>query len=353
MGSRPSGVGMYLYNFLKELVKCEELEFVLITDVAESEYIKFFKESGVSVYAYGKHFYNSASVFAYFRYVKKVLKEIKPDIFWEVNTVIPMKLKGDFKTMITIHDMFPIQYPEYFGKVYSVYFKHSLKKTLKNTDMILYNSDETKAITEKYYPEAKNIRSCTGYIIVPKPEKKADIASKGFLLYVGNMEKRKGVDLLLKAYKKYRELGGTKELVLAGKMLEPDVEKLLEDITKSTGSITYKSYVMDDEKAELYSSCGCYVFPSKAEGFGMPVIEVMWYNKPVIVSALPIFEEIVGECINRFDIERDELSQTDNLAKAMLDYREQVDYEKYKEVTERYLPETLSETVKNFILSDN
>lgn len=42
LGSRPSGVGMYLNDFLKQLMKYEDLEFVLISDVAESEYIKSF-----------------------------------------------------------------------------------------------------------------------------------------------------------------------------------------------------------------------------------------------------------------------------------------------------------------------
>lgn len=349
MGSRPSGIGMYLYNYLKELVKYQDLEWVLITDVAESEYIRYFEEQGIPVYAYGKHFYNSVSVFAYFGYVKKVLKDIKPDMFWEVNTVIPVKLKGDFKTMITVHDMFPIQYPEYFGKVYSVYFKHSLKRTLKSTDMILYNSDETKSITESYYPKAKCINNCTGYIIVPQPEILVSAGSQDYLLYVGNMERRKGVDLLLKAYERYKALGGKKELMLAGKMLEQDVQDLLDKVAENTKTVTYKSYVTDSEKRKLYAECGCYVFPSKAEGFGMPVIEVMWYEKPVIVSNLPIFDEIVGECINRFNIQAGQQEQVENLARAMLDYNSEIDGEKYSEIVKKYLPEVLGNKVYSFI----
>ena len=46
LGSRPSGVGMYLNDFLKQLIKYKDIEFVLISDVAESEYIKSFKNKG-------------------------------------------------------------------------------------------------------------------------------------------------------------------------------------------------------------------------------------------------------------------------------------------------------------------
>lgn len=90
-------------------------------------------------------------MYSYFSFVKKQLDIIKPDIFWEVNTIIPIDLKGNYRTMITIHDMFPIEYVEYFGRVYNLYFKHNLKKTLKHTDMILYNSEQTKRTTEKIF----------------------------------------------------------------------------------------------------------------------------------------------------------------------------------------------------------
>ena len=110
LGSRPSGVGMYLNDFLLELMKYPEFEWVLLTDVAESDNIKHFEQQGIPVLKMGKSTYKSAGVYAYFNWIKKTLNEVKPDIFWEVNTNIPIRPKGNFKVMITIHDMFPIEY---------------------------------------------------------------------------------------------------------------------------------------------------------------------------------------------------------------------------------------------------
>lgn len=62
------------------------------------------------------------------------------------------------------------------------------------------------------------------------------------------MEKRKGVDLLLKGYRRYRELGGTKELILAGKMQEDDIDSLLKQTMAQTKGITYLDYVTHDKK---------------------------------------------------------------------------------------------------------
>ena len=123
LGSRPSGVGMYLNDFLEQLITYDEFKWILFTDVKESEYIKRFEARGIKVIEWGKPVYRSAGVYAYFAFIKKELKQVRPDIFWEVNSIIPINLGGSFKTLITIHDMFPIQYVRYFGKIYSYYFK--------------------------------------------------------------------------------------------------------------------------------------------------------------------------------------------------------------------------------------
>lgn len=350
LGSRPSGVGMYLNDFLKVLMKYQEFEFVLLSDVAESEYIKYFMKNGIEVVTQGKAVYRSVGVYSYFSFIQKQLKKIQPDLFWEVNTIIPIRLRGSFRTMITIHDMFPIEYVQYFGVVYSMYFHHNLAKTLKHTDMILYNSEQTRKTTEKLFPLARTIANCNAYIIANPLKDTWETSDKGYFLYVGNMEKRKGVDLLLKGYRRYRELGGTKNLILAGKMQEDDIEKLLKETLAATQGITYLDYVTHDKKHELFADCSCFVFPSKAEGFGMPLIEVMKFGKPMLVGNLDIYDEIIGLDINEFDLNCTEQQQIENLADAMQHFNSTVDQEAYKKVITKYSPDRLGKTVRDFIL---
>ena len=153
----------------------------------------------------GESLYIEVRVCAYFAFIKKELKQVRPDIFWEVNSIIPINLGGSFKTLITIHDMFPIQYVRYFGKIYSYYFKFNLGVTLRHTDMILYNSEQTKDDTEMYFPKAKKIPSCNAYIISNPLTRYVPPKDENYFLYIGNMEKRKGVDILIKAYRRYRK----------------------------------------------------------------------------------------------------------------------------------------------------
>ena len=92
------------------------------------------------------------------------------------------------------------------------------------------------------------------------------------------------------------------------------------------------------------------MFPSKAEGFGMPVIEVMKFNKPIIASNLPIFQEITDGSINTFDIDCSEAEQINNLAAAMDGYNPYVDETAYRDTVNRFSPQKLGKTVHDFIM---
>ena len=61
-----------------------------------------------------------------------------------------------------------------------------LKRTLRRTDLILYNSYETKNETEQFFPRAKNVENHVLYIIVPKASYEGEISDDGYFLYIGN-----------------------------------------------------------------------------------------------------------------------------------------------------------------------
>lgn len=354
MGSRPSGIGMYLYNFLRGLIEDKELELVLFTDVAASEHIKYYMERGVEVRCFGGAVNVSARVYSYFRFIKRQLKELKPDMFWEPNEIIPIKLNGDYRIMITVHDTFPLDYEKYFGKLYKMYFKISMKKTLRMADRIVYNSNQSKLSLQKHFDEAKNIASYISYIVIDNDFYEEQAAAsislpEDYFLYVGNLERRKGSDILIAAYQKYIEAGGKRSLVIAGKLQESDVADELYAALRKTDSLIYLDYVTDKDKQALYKNCACFVFPSMAEGFGMPVVEAMKYKKAILVRNLDIYDEITGDCICRYNGGGDEAA---SLAKAMLRL-EQQSYEpqlqKYAGVMERYSQERLVPGLTEFI----
>lgn len=347
LGKNPSGIGMYLYKFLQGLRMCGDVQTELLTDVTESAEIKALEAAGISIYRYGKRIEKSAGVYAYFRFVQKMIGEVKPDIFWEGNNLIPVKLKNPYgKIIVTIHDVFPFTVPEGYGKIYRYYFRMNLSKTLRNVDAVLYNSIETRKETERVAPLAKGKESFVSYIIVDTvPE--MEISDEGYFLYIGNLEKRKGTDILLHAYRKYQERGGERKLILAGKIREKEIEELCERMRGSEDGVVYMGYVGEKQKDELLAKCHCFVFPSRAEGFGIPIIEALSYGKPVIGSDLSIFDEIADGRIQRFLLDESVERSAANLAEELLCVKP-LDLEGAKSCTRKYSESTLIRSLKGY-----
>lgn len=361
LGSHPSGVGMYLYDFLKELIKQEAFEIILLSDVAISAEMHWLAQQNVPIITYGKPIAKSAGVFQYFKFIQDSLDYYQPDLFWEPNNLIPVPLRRySGKIMVTIHDIFPISQPEHHGFLYPRYFKYGIRQTLKQADMITYNSMETKAATEGRFPQAKAISHMVSYIIVNKPDlsdipvtpdvlfPNVKIDGEDFFLYIGNLEKRKGTDLLLKAYARYRALGGEKKLYLGGKIREPEIQQLFDSIQAEVPGLVSLGYVGTEEKNTLFRYCSGFLFPSRAEGFGIPVVEAMHFNKPVLASNLSIFHEIVGDAISYFDCSGTGEAQIQNLAEAMLQLKS-ADLDAYSTIIQRYLPNQLGADFCSYI----
>ena len=350
MGSRPSGVGMYTYNFMKELLKYPDIQFVLASDVSVSREMEFLAGQNIRIIEYGNQVSKSLGLFGYFKFIQKCIHQEKPDIFWEPNNLMPVRIKNPYgRIMVTVHDLFPITKPEYYGKVYENYFRYGMTKTAKTADIFLYNSMETRQFMEKYYPAVKHKKNFISYIIINRIPV-SSTADNGYFLYVGNLEKRKGVDLLLKAYSLYRKSGGTKDLYLGGKIREEDIQRLYDEVSSTTEGVKYVGYLEEDRKNELYAGCSCFVFPSKAEGFGMPPVEIMNFGKPIIVSGLSIFKEILQDNVTYFDLFSNEETQIENLCHAMFDYIE-APIEEYQKIIEKFEASRLGAALKNYIMS--
>ena len=342
LGSRPSGIGIYTYNILKSLDR-DKFSISLATDVIESEEIKELGDMGMHIYSYGKKVDKSISLYSYYRFIQKCIDEEKPDIFWESNNLIPIKIKNPYGKMVaTLHDMFPISDPKYYGRVYPYYFKLGLNRTINTFDYFIYDSYDTKGEAEKYFPKLKNKNTVVGYLIVPRlPE--VEISDNDCFYYVGNLEKRKGTDILLKAYRIYKEKGGTKGLRVGGKVREEDIQELLDETLKEVEGIEYLGYVTEEERNKEYASCSAFVFPTRLEGFGIPVVEAMNYYKPIIASDINTIREVVGDTITYIN------DDVDSLVKAMFEYPSVIDKKKYDEVIEKYSPNSFMSMIDRFL----
>ena len=349
LGTRPSGIGIYIYTLIRGVMRYEGYDFSIVTDVCSSDQMKELQEAGVMIYEYGKPVSKNTALFGYYRFVQECIHAVRPEVFWEGNTMIPVKTVNPYGVMVaTIHDMFPLSDPEHFGRVYPHYFRYGISRSMQYFDAFVFNSLDTQEETFRYFPKMREMPHFVGYIVVPRL---ADlpVSDNGSFLYIGNMETRKGTDILLEAYRIYRERGGTKGLRLAGKIREDGIMKQLEEVSAVTEGIQYLGYISEEEKMQEYASCSCFLFPSRAEGFGIPIVEVMNYNKPVIAGDLGTLKEIIGDCITYTPVHTGYYEAAVRLAEKMLKGAEAPDPAAARSVVDRYAEETVCEGYREFL----
>ena len=118
-----------------------------------------------------------------------------------------------------------------------------------------------------------------------------------FILFVGTIEPRKNLITLLRAFAEVIQNTDLRpQLVIAGQKgwLMDDVSIYVNSESLSD-RIVFTGYVSDHDLRALYSSCAVCVYPSLYEGFGFPPLEAMSCGAPVIVSDIPVLQEVIGE----------------------------------------------------------
>lgn len=350
LSKKPSGIGLYTYNFLNS-IKNENLEIFLVTDVIESDELKNLKRKGIKIFVYGSNVNKNIDVLKYFRYIQKSIEEIKPDIFWEPNNIIPLKLKNNYgKIIVTIHDIFPITSSEHYSLVFKTYFNICLRNTINISDALIYVSKQTKNQVENNFKKAINKYNFISYNIVDLIKNSKSIQDNNYFLFIGNIEKRKGVDLLVKAFDLYRKEGGKNKLYLGGSLRDKSIKIMIDQINNSDELVKYLGYVSNESKKELLRKCSAFVFPSKAEGFGIPPIEAISVGKPCIVSNIDIFKEILEDNVEYFNIEADESKTILNLKNKLFNYSK-INGDKKNNIIYKYSAENLSNKFIDFILN--
>ncbi len=119
---------------------------------------------------------------------------------------------------------------------------------------------------------------------------------EGFALFVGTVEPRKNLGLIVRALSELRAQGITCRLVVAGRKAwgTAALQRAIED-TEMKDIVIFTGHIEDEDLATLYRSATFLVQPSWHEGFSLPVLEAMALGCPVLASRIPTHTEIVGD----------------------------------------------------------
>lgn len=227
----------------------------------------------------------------------------KPDISHFFNFVIPEKIKS--RTITTVHDMVFMRYPETMNRVnYEILRKH-LARSCKEADAIVTVSENSrreiaefmKVPIDKIYVTYNAVDKSVYY-----PQKDRERLKKKYgidapyILYLGTLEPRKNVPVLIKAFSAVSEKFSGLKLVLAGSKgwKSENVYRLVNELGLEK-NVIFTGYVDEEDKPALYSCAEIFVFLSLYEGFGIPPLEAMACGTPVICSNTSSLPEVVGD----------------------------------------------------------
>ena len=118
-----------------------------------------------------------------------------------------------------------------------------------------------------------------------------------YILYLGALDSRKGIDTILKAFDICKEKNSDVQLILAGAVNKwyKGMWKEVYSEAKHKESIILTGHVSDIEKRQLMSNAEVFLFPSEYEGFGLPVLEAMACGCPVITTNVSSLPEVGGD----------------------------------------------------------
>ena len=288
-----TGIPHYILCLHKALKKNSKIDVFLAYNIKK---IKNLKNNKVTI----KHLW----------YFKKTLFSFKhqPTISHSLHTPF-LEIRGS-KKIATIHDL-AVHLPEFSEYNFSSeYFKkkriHLFKTFSENADAIIAVSENTKKDFLKFfdYPAEQIHVIHLAPVFKPKNDDIEEndsfldtflIKKHNYYLSVGGVSLRKNSFNLLKGF----HLSGKSEnhkLVFAGKIASDEKTKLDYYIKENQleGQIIFTNYISDDHLAILYKNAKAFLFPTYYEGFGIPIIEAMIYNLPVLTSITGAAPEIAN-----------------------------------------------------------
>lgn len=317
------GIGWYTYELCKRWVQNHpEDQFILIYDRPQSEWLITGKNvKSVVIGPKSRHFFS----FWYWFDVQipKIMRQEQVDVFFSPDNFL--SLQTAVPTVLTTHDIAHFHYPRQVAWMHRPYYRLFIPRFLKKATHIVCVAEHGKADLIAHYqvPMEKItvVPNGTRAIFQPlsdaeKTQVKAEFSNGAdYFFFLGAIHPRKNVLGLLRAYELFREKSGaTVRLLIAGKMAWQ-----VQEITAAHAASTYRDdilflgYLPEETAAELMASALALTYLSFFEGFGLPVLEALCTDTPVITSNTSSLPEVAGEAallVDPYDVEQ--------IARAML-----------------------------------
>ncbi len=298
-----SGVGVYTRNLLSNIARSENSTHEYFVFVKASEWERYLKEynidpkkfqlreSNVRWHTFQEQFvflidlYRANLDLAHFTYFSWPILYFRPFVATIHDTILLTHPTGRASKL-----------PAWMYWMKQFVFRFVFGEQVRRATKIFVPSVSVENELVGYYPRSKGkviitkegVDEVFARSIAQRPEN-FSYESKSYCLYVGNCYPHKNVELLLKALNQSKDI----RLVLVGPR-SIFADELKEKYIFLGDKVLWLHDVGVDQLKWLYSNAMAFIFPSKAEGFGLPIVEAQSVGCKLILSDIPVFHEIAG-----------------------------------------------------------
>lgn len=309
------GVVEFLIRLLEFLSKKKTIKISLICrKEIDKDYAPFFKNFSIINVGSDTAGINTHNIELEEKLFPKIIKKETPDIYhapfnWGCTDKI------NIKKVQTIHDLIPFEINEDMSSSQLRLYKNRIKQSAKTADKIIAVSKYTKEdIIKKLKINRKKIEviynGLDKDIQIQKPSDSllSKIDQNQYFIQVGGLYQRKNISLVLKSFDKFIKKYSDFKLLITGsisgnKYIKDCYQNYLKEIKKLNlqQKIIFTDYIKKEEVNYLIKNSVALLYPSLYEGFGLPVLEGMSLDIPVITSNTTALQEIAGDSAIKVD----------------------------------------------------
>jgi glycosyltransferase involved in cell wall biosynthesis len=302
---RLEGIGWFTFEVVKRLVEQHpEDEFIFLFDRPFSDEFIFGKNVKVEViFPPARH---PLLWYWWFEWsLPKVLRKHQPDVFLSPDNYL--SLKSEVKTVLVMHDIAHVHYPEEVPFLARKYYNFFVPKFLNKAERIVTVSKHAKDDIHQVYninPSKISVvcNGCKDYfkpISLDEKQKVREQYAEGeeYFFYIGAIHPRKNIHRLILAFDLFKKKTDSPiKLLLGGRFAWQTGEiKNAYERAEFKKDIVLLGYMKNEDLPKLMGAALALTYVSLFEGFGIPLLEAMHTETPVITSNVSSMPEVVGD----------------------------------------------------------
>lgn len=241
-----------------------------------------------------------------------LVRREKADVLICPDYLAPIWPMKKIHKLVVMHDHMFWKYPQHYPQLWRLVYLRLIHWSLTGNAKIITTSAYTKGTLASIFKPAdihfiyqrhRALDDQTTPIL-----EKLELQKRSYFLHVGFFEARKDLITLVKAFLPIQQHYKDLKLVLVGKTNYGKSHKVIDEIEAFISAqglseaVIMPGFLPKEDLPTLYKNALAYVFPSKDEGFGIPILEAFQFGAPVIVSDAGALKEIGGEAVVEFPV---------------------------------------------------